>query len=198
MHTIIRSRSRCRGAVGASCLLLAAVLATPLARAAGPASTPGSGGCALLMGGGGTDTGNQDVNNRWFVVNSHVSRQLMADLQGDGYHIVDFIVDIRDVNKRVAAMMQQLHSAGCGQVIQLTDDLSASALKPNLISRFAFSVSVIEPKIDPASPRTVHIDGSYKKDYGYPLTSDVMQHLSLSELARTMATDLENAGVLHK
>jgi len=185
--------------IGLLCLALATVLAAPAVFAARTAAAPGSGGkCTLLLGGGGTVTTSDDVNSRWFVVNSAISRALMTDLSADGYRIVDFIVDIRDVNKRAAALMQQLHNAGCEQVIEVGDELRGSAANPQVVSRFAFVISVLQPRIDPAFPQTVHVGGTYQKDYEYPMTAEVLQQLSVSRLAKTMAADLEHAGALPK
>ncbi|HZT03223.1 MAG TPA: hypothetical protein VFA39_13250 [Steroidobacteraceae bacterium] len=185
--------------VGLLCVALAAVLAAPGALATPTLTAPVPGGkCTLLLGGGGTVTTSDDVNSRWFVVNSAISRALMTDLSADGYRIVDFIVDIRDVNKRAAALMQRLHSAGCEQVIEVGDELRGSAANPEVVSRFAFVISVLQPKIDPAAPRTLHVGGTYQKDYEYPMTAEVLQQLSVSRLAKTMAADLEHAGALPK
>jgi hypothetical protein len=183
----------------AGLLAMASLLIVPGAFAAQtPAALSRSANCTLLLGGGGTVTTSDDVNSRWFVVNSAISRALMTDLDADGYRIVDFIVDIRNVDQRAAAMMQQLHSAGCEQVIEVGDELRGSAANPQVVSRFAFVVSVLQPKIDPSSPRTVDVGGTYQKNYEYPMTAEVLQQLSVSQLAKTMATDLEHAGALRK
>lgn len=184
-------------------LTLATLLIAPGAFATTtPVTTPVApsrgGNCTLLLGGGGTVTTSDDVNNRWFVVNSAISRALMTDLNADGYRIVDFIVNIRDVDKRAAAMMQQLHTAGCEQVIEVGDELRGSAANPQVVSRFAFVISVLQPKADPSSPRTIEVGGTYQKNYEYPMTAEVLQQLSVSRLAKTMATDLEHAGALKK
>jgi len=42
------------------------------------------------------------------------------------------------------------------------------------------------------------IVGDYYKEYEYPMTSEVMDTLSISGLAYTMATDLDKAAVLEK
>jgi hypothetical protein len=42
------------------------------------------------------------------------------------------------------------------------------------------------------------VGGTYQKDYEYPMTAEVLQALSVSQLAKTMATDLEHAGALQK
>ena len=181
------------------CLALAALVIAPGAFAnPTPAASPRTGNCTLLLGGGGTVTTSDDVNNRWFVVNSAISRALMTDLNADGYRIIDFIVNIRDVNQRATAMMQQLHTAGCRQVIEVGDELRGSATNPQVVARFAFVISVLQPKIDPSAPRTVQVGGTYQKDYEYPMTAEVLQQLSVSRLAKTMATDLEHAGALPK
>jgi len=190
------SRSRRPGLL---CLTLATLLIAPGAFATTTPVAPSRGGnCTLLLGGGGTLTTSDDVNSRWFVVNSAISRALMTDLNADGYRIVDFIVDIRDVDKRAAAMMQQLHTAGCEQVIEVGDELRGSAANPQVVSRFAFVISVLQPKTDPSSPRTIEVGGTYQKNYEYPMTAKVLQQLSVSRLAKTMAIDLEHAGALRK
>jgi len=184
---------------GLLCLALATLLTAPGAFAATTPAAPARGGkCTLLLGGGGTVTTSDDVNSRWFVVNSAISRALMTDLSADGYRIVDFIVDIRDVNKRAAALMQRLHSAGCEQVIEVGDELRGSVAQPQVVSRFAFVISVLQPNVDPTAPRTLQVGGTYQKDYEYPMTAEVLQALSVSQLAKTMATDLEHAGALQK
>lgn len=196
---VAAARRAGRRCLALRCLALAAALIAPAAFAAQtPAAFSRGGKCTLLLGGGGTVTTSDDVNSRWFVVNSAISRALMSDLSADGYRIIDFIVDIRDVNQRAAAMMQQLHSAGCEQVIEVGDELRGSAANPQIVSRFAFVVSVLQPKIDPAAPRTLQVGGTYQKDYEYPMTAEVLQQLSVSRLAKTMAADLEHAGALPK
>jgi hypothetical protein len=175
------------------------LLAGPAAHAApAPTATPEGGNCTLLLGGGGTVTTSDDINGRWFVVNSAVSRALTTDLSADGYRIIDFIVDIRDVNQRAGAMMQRLHAAGCEQVIEVGDELRGSAANPQVVSRFSFVVSVLQPTMDPSSPRTIRVAGTYQKDYEYPMTAQVLKQLSVSQLAQAMATDLEHAGALKK
>jgi hypothetical protein len=198
MCTAIPAAIRARRAALVSLALTAVLIARGAHAAATPTPTPRSGNCTLLLGGGGTVTTSDDVNSRWFVVNSAISRALVSDLNADGYRIVDFIVDIRDVNKRAAAMMQQLHTAGCEQVIEVGDELRGSAAHPQVVSRFSFVISVLQPKMDPSSPKTVDVGGTYQKDYEYPMTAEVLQQLSVSRLAKTMATDLEHAGALKK
>lgn len=196
MHTVSPAVAGTRRA-GFLSLALAAILIAPGAFADPAPTGPSRGGhCTLLLGGGGTVTTSDDLNSRWFVVNSAISRALLTDLTADGYRIIDFIVDIRDVDQRAAAMMQQLHTVGCEQVIEVGDELRGSAANPQVVSRFAFVISVLQPRIDASSPQTLHVGGTYQKDYEFPMTAEVLQQLSVSRLAKTMATDLEHARAL--
>jgi hypothetical protein len=156
--------------------------------------------CVLLMGGGGSVTPDKNVNSRWFVINSTVSRNVMSALTVLGYRMEDFIVDIQDANKRAGALFQQLSRTGCGKVVQVVHQLR-SADNSQYVTRFAFVVSVLhlEPA-DPSNPaaKEIRFAGDYNKEYEYPLTKEIMENLSLSELARSIAADIDKAGVLEK
>lgn len=157
--------------------------------------------CIVLLGGGGTVTHNEDVDSRWFVINSGVSKFLIEALVARGYQIEEAIVDVRDADKRFGVLVRHLQSAGCDRAVQLAHVLKFTTEGQHAqITAFDLQVSVVRlvssDKEGAPAPTTGQVQSDYTKDYEYPLTAEVMQNLSLSELARTMATDLEKSGTL--
>jgi len=148
--------------------------------------------CTLVMGGGGVVTPDSDVNSRWFAINRAVSNGAIAALKSKGYDVREFIVEIQDANRRFAAMARELDLQKCGQVLQITNNLIGDSNSDGRVSSFTFSASVIHLVVGP--PTTVV--GEYEKTYTYPLTKEVMETLSLSELGGTIAADVDAAKVL--
>lgn len=154
--------------------------------------------CIVLLGGGGTITANETVNDRWFAIDGAVERALMRDLIADGYRVHDYIVNIPKIEVRLAGLMLEEQKTGCGQVLEVTHELVYGREHAGLPHRFGFLVQVGYLHIPSPSARTVTFVGLYHREYSYPLTRDVMQNLSLSGLGKEMATNLESAGVLRK
>ena len=164
-----------------------------------PASSPNA-VCTVLMGGGGTVTPSKDINSRWFAINSTLSRNVLSALSRLGYHVQGFIVDIQSTDQRAKALQQELYKTGCSKVLQITDELGSSAAQPGVLSKFTFVVSV--SRLEAVSPpskaysRAVRIVEEYEVAYEYDPNAKVAQ--DLSELAQSMATDVDKAGVLAK
>lgn len=178
----------------AACVLVRPCLADA---APAPAAT-----CTLLMGGGGTVTPDKDVNSRWVSLNSILARHLGNDLTKLGYRVQDFIVDIENADARSNALQAQLQKTGCGQVLELTHELTADPSKPGTFSKFTFVVSVLDlQSLVPTSKiyrRMIRIAEKYNTGYEYPMTPHVLEKLSLTDLAQTMADDVDKARVLQK
>lgn len=154
--------------------------------------------CIVLLGGGGTITTNETVNDRWFAIDGVVERALMGDLNADGYRVHDYIVNIPKTEVRLAGLMLEEQKTGCGQVLEVTHELIDDREHPGLPHRFGFLVQVGYLHIPSPSARTVTFVGQYHREYTYPLTREVMQDLSLSGVGKEMASNLESAGVLRK
>jgi hypothetical protein len=154
--------------------------------------------CTLVMGGGGIVTANRDVNGRWFAINRAVASNVIASLKGKGYALREFIVDIQDANQRFAAMARELDQDKCGQVLQITNNLIADPTKGGTTQSFAFDAFVIHLSIYTSTDghRKATVVGEYQKNYTYPLTKEVMDNLSLSELGGKIAADVDEAKVL--
>jgi hypothetical protein len=150
--------------------------------------------CVVLLGGGGTVTGAQDVDSRWFVINRAVSKSVEEILVKDGYDVVELIVDSQNTDQRVLAVSGELKRSQCSSVVQISHVLSGPS---GTISRFGFNVSVLHPDQN-VNDRTSRISFTeqYKNSYEYALTQEVMQNLSLSKLGSQIAQDLEKSKVL--
>jgi hypothetical protein len=157
--------------------------------------------CIVLLGGGGTVTHSEDVDSKWFVINSGISKKLIEALVAKGYRIEETIVDVRDADRRFGVLVKHLQDARCDRAIQLAHILRISTEGQHAtITAFDFQVSVVRPVLNSneggTPPKTGQVKSDYSKDYEYPLTSEIMQNLSFSELAQTMAADLEKSGAL--
>lgn len=190
-----------QGSVLTCSLALGALIASCTAQAtAAPVSTPPpqaialpdplTSSCVVLLGGGGTRTSDETVNEQWFAIDNQVERSLMSDLSADGYQVHDYIVDIPTTEARLAGLILQEQKTGCGQVLEVTHELSPH--------QFGFLVQVGYLHMASPSARTVAFVGRYERRYTYALTSEVMQSLSLSGVGKDMAMDLERAGALRK
>lgn len=190
-----------RGSVLTCTMMLSAVVASCATQAPSPAAPtpppqslalpdPLTSNCIVLLGGGGTLTTNETVNDKWFAIDGVVERALMSDLNADGYRVHDYIVNTRNTEVRLAGLILQERNTGCGQVLEVTHELPAQ--------QFGFLVQVGYLHPASSSARSVTFVGQYEREYTYPLTTEVMQNLSLSGVGKNMATDLERTGVLRK
>jgi hypothetical protein len=184
----------------ATCAL---VLIRPCLADPQPTSASSSAGpCTLLMGGGGTVTPDKDLNSHWVSLNSILARDLETALTNLGYRMQDFIVDIQDKAARAAALEAQVLKSGCGKVLQLTHELTSAPDKPGTYSKFTFVVSVSNfEAVTPSSKditRAVRIAEKYEMAYEYAMTPKALGTLSFTDLAQSMAADVDKAGVLPK
>lgn len=179
-------------------LVLLSVVIVPLSASAAPPGDINSGNCIVLTGGGGTVTPNEDVNKRWFTIDGVIDRALEKNLTDSGYHVDELIVDIRDSSARMAALAQEQAKSGCKQVLRIGHELLSSSGSSGVVDRFGFEVLIGHLEEISASPHAVRFVSEYKQKYSYPLTADVMQHLSLSGVAQQIASDLAQAKVLLK
>ena len=132
------------------------------------------------------------MNERWFKINSVVSNDLADALEAGGYNIDRLIVDIRDNQKRLKAVTAEMYRSRCNKVVQVSNSLSGDS--PNGVAKyFEFTVGVLG-----VAPGTTTLKREYQKVYRYPLTSEIMQTLSMHAVAEKMAVDLENGHVINK
>lgn len=166
-----------------------------------PAAAPTS-ECILLIGGGGTVTADKDTNERWFILNSAVSRFLASALTKRGYRVQELISDIQGEDTRATALQQAVYKTGCSQVLRLTDELTSSKDHPGTVSKFDFVVSVLRleslPPPSKAYTWAVRIAEKYEMAYEYDMKPDTIEKLSFSGLADSMAADVDKAHVLDK
>jgi hypothetical protein len=180
--------------------VLAGLLIQPC-MAAGP-DVPGTSGCTLLIGGGGTVTADKAVNSNWLKANGALSRDVLTELSALGYKVRGFVVDTPDADARAHTVGVYIARTGCGKLLQIAHELRTGAKHS---SRFAFVITVLH--LEPAgaaapaagsSGRAVRLADDYSRQYEYAMTAKVRQRLPLGKLARTIAADLDKAGVLSK
>lgn len=171
-----------------------AMVGTPLtADAARPAFAAAGNTCSILMGGGGAVFASDDQNNKWFLIDRAVSRAVTDSLQGMGYRIEPQIVDIRDSTERLKLLGAEVRREKCNRIIQITHGLSGeSKTTPGVAANFDFDVSVLGVSPDGK------ITGISRKTYSYPLTKQVMETLSMHEVGKTIATDIDKTHVINK
>jgi hypothetical protein len=171
-----------------------AMLGTSLAvGAAQPAPITADNACSILMGGGGAVFASDDQNNKWFLINRAVSQAVADSLQGMGYRIEPLIVDIRDNAQRMKMLGAEVTREKCNRIIQIAHGLSGeSKTTPGMAANFDFDVSVLG--VTPDGKLT----GISQKTYSYPLTKQVMETLSMSEVGKTIAADIDKAHVIDK
>lgn len=158
-----------------------------------PALTGSESTCAILMGGGGMVFANDEQNNKWFMVNRAVSQAVAGSLQSMGYRIDPLIADVRDHDQRIKMLGAEVAREKCNRVIQITHALSGkSQAMPGVAKDFEFDVAVLG--VNPDGKLT----GMFQKTYSYPLTREVLASLSMSEVGRTIATDIDQARVINK
>jgi hypothetical protein len=154
------------------------------------------------MGGSGTLTPDKDVNSRWLALNNTLSERVHGALAKLGYRLEDLIIATQDTGQRASALEQEVYKTGCGKVLLLTHDLKSSTDHPGVISRAGFVVSVSHfEAVPPPSKRlsrAVKIVEEYDVEYEYILPPEAKQNASLSELAQSIAADLDKAHVLEK
>jgi uncharacterized protein YggE len=153
--------------------------------------------CVIVMGGGGTVTGNPTANDQWFVINSAVSRAAKDVLEASGLRAIDFVVDIRDADKRATELARQIEQASCQRVLQITHELRPpSKTKPP--EKFAFVATVLEvdTKKNKKKGGKFTMVSKYSKDYEYAMTREVLEKVSMSEVGKQLARDVLDSGTL--
>jgi len=156
--------------------------------------------CVVVMGGGGAVTGNDAVDGQWFAINSAVSRAALAKLEASGLRTIDFIVDIRNEGKRATEMARQMEQHSCQKVLQIAHELRPpSRSKPP--EAFAFVATVLE--VDTAKKKKrgggkFTMAESYKKEYEYAMTREVLETISMSEVGEKLAKEILESGSLLK
>ena len=141
------------------------------------------------------------MNQRWFKINSVISNDLAEDLQQKGYRIERMIVDIRSNEQMRTALGIELAKKGCNKFIQVSHGLEGIPEGGGVASYFKFTVTVmgLSKGVAAANGGTMTmITGGFHKDYRYPLTTQVMQTLSMSGVARQIADDIDASGQINK
>jgi CheY-like chemotaxis protein len=183
--------------------LLIAALGLGLAGAAqaeavaAPAPPPAH--CVLLVGGGIPVTPDPKVNAFWLAVNRVLSADIQTDLALKGYVVDGMVADSPDRDQRLAAVTKQLVQDGCEKAVQVSIALTGAADKPDVTSAFEFGIMVFHLNITDVpgkAMKSVRIAGDYSKSYTYPLTTAVMDKLSMITLSAQIASDLDDAKVL--
>lgn len=148
--------------------------------------------CAILLGGGGTTVfASEKLHHLWFEVNRSVSSAAAEALQGMGYRIDPLIVDSRDIQQRKQLLENEIDREHCNRIIEITYKLTGqSVTMPGVAADFGFDVEVMGIGSDHV------LIGLYQKAYSYPLTSQVMQSLSLSGVGKSIAADIVKAQVI--
>lgn len=165
-----------------------------LAACASTADTPpwvtGPNRCTVLLGGGGMVFPDSALNDRWFTINKTLSGDLADALAARGYRIDTLIVRATDNEARLKAVITEMDRSTCNKVVQVAHALVGPG---QVAESFQFTITILG--VAPTA-RGIGLTGQYEKTYTYPLTKEVMETLSLSGLAATMAADIERSGLL--
>jgi hypothetical protein len=161
---------------------------------------PSLASCVLLLGGGGQVFPDTKIANTWFKINSKVATELTANLKLKGYRIEPLIIDIRNEQERFVALFEAMNRTSCDKVIQVSHKFSGEPETPNLIHYFTFEVSVLKiaKRIPVATGMSYALASEYQNDYRFPMTSEVMDALSLSDLAAKMANGIQQAKIIDR
>jgi len=123
-----------------------------------------------------------------------VSNAAIDKLTALHYRIEPLFSDAADPQQSGVILMKAIQEKHCDQVVQLSHLLStASDPKdpPHLTFQvLAFHLEAIDDK------GHVKIVPDYQHDYPFVLTQDIMEHLSMSAVGATVATDVDAAHVL--
>ena len=169
----------------------------PLAQAPAPPAAPTA--CVLVVGGGIPVTPDPKVNSFWLAVNKVVSADVQSELTRRGYAADEIIADSPDPRQRLAAVTRQLTQDRCEKAIQVSVALVGAAETPDVAASFEFDILVFHLDISdvPGKPmKQVRLAGDYRKAYAYPLTKQVMDTLSMTQVSARIAGDIDAAKVL--
>jgi hypothetical protein len=179
----------------ALCLSLLIVVTAGVARADDTAEPPKTApGCTIFFGGTGTRTGKADFDRTWITVNRTVANAAIEKLTQLHYRIEPFFSEANGSQQALAELYPAMQSTHCAQVLELSHELSMPS-KPNSVPHLNFKVQVFHLERNEAD-RTAKVIGEYEHDYPYDLTKDVLEHLSMSAVGATIATDVDAARVL--
>jgi hypothetical protein len=157
--------------------------------------------CAVLVGGTGMVFPDEALNQRWIKVNSVLSNHLADDLQQRGYRIDRMIVDIRSSEGIRTALGNEMAKSRCNKFIQVSHALESAPGGDGKATYFSFKVTVmgIHNEVANAGGGTrVTIVGGFDRTYRYPLTTEVMQQLSMATVAQQIADDIDASKQLNK
>ena len=150
--------------------------------------------CVVLLGGAGSMTGNAEIDGNWFKIDSAISNDVADQLTARSYDVRPLIIDTHDSQELFNALWSKLSETHCALTVQIFRELKASKDRAD-----SFSIKTTVLKIIPhPGSRVVTPASEYQKEYDFPLTTEVMENLSLSTLAGRIADDIAAAGVLPK
>jgi hypothetical protein len=149
----------------------------------------------VVLGGGGTVTGNNQVDNNWFKINSAISNAVADRLTANGYDVRPLIIDIRDGDERFRALWSKLSETHCDRTVQISHLLKASNGRVDSFS-IQGEVLIFDSPVD--GKAGVKPISEYEKGYDFAMSPAVMQNLSLSQLGYTIADGIVAAGALPK
>lgn len=148
--------------------------------------------CILVLGGGGTLTGNEEIDGNWFNLNSVISNAVVETLAARGYRVEPLIIDDKDGAARFRALWSAFSQDHCPRTVQISHELKA---KEGRLDSFAIRADVLHFKLGEAGDEAKPV-GDYKKAYDFPLNPEAMKNLSLTDVGVRVAEDLAAAGVL--
>ncbi len=148
--------------------------------------------CVLVLGGGGTVTGNAEIDANWFSLNSVISETVVQTLGARGYAVKPLIIDVRDSAERFRALWTEFSKAHCTRTVQISHELKA---KDGRLNAFSIHADVLHFKLSADQAEATPV-ADYKRAYDYPMDPETMQNLSLTDLGRSIADDLAASGAL--
>jgi hypothetical protein len=157
-------------------------------------SSPGS--CALVLGGGGTVFPDERVNQSWLKIDTVVTDAVTSELRAFGYHVEEVVSDLRTAEARLELVAREMAARKCNRLVQVSHFVESSASAP----KFGFAASVLVPDLAGAERSgggtVARLKGEFDKRYSYDLTSEVMRTLSMSDVGRTIAREIDKSGVV--
>lgn len=152
--------------------------------------------CALVLGGGGTVFPDDRINQNWLKIDTVVADAVTSELRALGYHVEEVVSDLRTADARLELFAREMATRKCNRLVQVSHFVEPSATAP----KFGFAASVLVPDLAGAERSgggtVAQLKGEFDKRYSYDLTSEVMQTLSMSDVGRTIAREIDRSGVV--
>jgi len=150
--------------------------------------------CALILGGG-FSFENPQAMEGWLKVSGVVLDAAHLELTRLGYRVEKAVI-LGSSEERLKAVAIELVNRHCSRIIEITPFVKSDAP----VKQFGFQASVLAIPSSTASKvpgaTTFKTVGEFSKTYTYDLTSEVMQNLSMGEVGRTIARDIDQSGVV--